>query len=61
MVDEFWAEISDSIQAIEEIYEDKLYPTEVFIKRRYTRINSTLQRYYIEEIYVDKIYPTEVL
>jgi 26S proteasome regulatory subunit N2 len=29
VVDEFWAEISDSIQAIEEIYEDKLYPTEV--------------------------------
>ncbi|XP_023322822.1 26S proteasome non-ATPase regulatory subunit 1 [Eurytemora carolleeae] len=29
VVDEFWAEISDSIQAIEEIYEDKLYPIEV--------------------------------
>ena len=28
-MDEFWAEISDSIQAIEEIYEDKLYPIEV--------------------------------
>jgi len=29
VVDEFWAEISDSIQTIEVVYEDKLYPEEV--------------------------------
>merc|ERR1712142_531050 len=29
VVDEFWAEISDSIQTIEVVYEDKMYPTEV--------------------------------
>jgi len=29
VVDEFWAEISDSIQAIEVVYEDKMYPAEV--------------------------------
>jgi hypothetical protein len=29
VVDEFWAEISDSIQTIEVVYEDKMYPPEV--------------------------------
>jgi len=29
VVDEFWAEISDSIQTIEVVYEDKMYPGEV--------------------------------
>lgn len=29
VVDEFWAEISDSIQTIEVVYEDKMYPLEV--------------------------------
>lgn len=29
VVDEFWAEISDSIQTIEVVYEDKMYPQEV--------------------------------
>lgn len=29
IVDEFWAEISDSIQIIEVVYEDKMYPQEV--------------------------------
>jgi len=29
VVDEFWAEISDSIQTIEVVYEDKMYPAEV--------------------------------
>jgi len=29
VVDEFWAEISDSIQTIEVVYEDKMYPSEV--------------------------------
>jgi 26S proteasome regulatory subunit N2 len=31
VVDEFWAEISDSIQTIEVVYEDKMYPQEVSI------------------------------
>jgi hypothetical protein len=29
VVDEFWAEISDSIQTIEVVYEAKMYPQEV--------------------------------
>jgi 26S proteasome regulatory subunit N2 len=29
VVDEFWAEISDSIHTIEVVYEDKMYPPEV--------------------------------
>jgi len=29
IVDEFWAEISDSIQTIEVVYEDKMYPNEI--------------------------------
>jgi len=29
VVDEFWAEISDSIQTIEVVFEDKMYPSEV--------------------------------
>jgi 26S proteasome regulatory subunit N2 len=29
IVDDFWAEISDSIQIIEVVYEDKMYPLEV--------------------------------
>ena len=33
VVDEFWAEISDSIQTIEVVYEDKMYPQEV--RRQY--------------------------
>ena len=48
-MDEFWAEISDSIQAIEEIYEDKLYPIEV--RQMYfilmTNIFSNLLQLYI--------------